>query len=177
MVTIPGCQPGYTGSSPVRTALVKIAMLEKVISGGQTGVDRIGLISARQLGIPTGGYAPKGFRTGKGYGEAELLKSFGMEETDSFGYALRTEMNVKAADFTVLFGDMTSPGSQLTLSLIAKHKKPYIVNPTIVELVEALKPVKILNVAGNRAGKLSNGEIVGIAIVLYRALKENKENG
>jgi len=36
-------------------------MVEKVISGGQTGVDRMGLEVAKELGIPTGGTAPPNY--------------------------------------------------------------------------------------------------------------------
>jgi hypothetical protein len=37
-------------------------MIEKLISGGQTGADRAGLEAAKALGIATGGTAPKGWR-------------------------------------------------------------------------------------------------------------------
>ncbi|MGD9687665.1 MAG: putative molybdenum carrier protein, partial [Desulfobacter sp.] len=35
-------------------------MIRKIVSGGQTGVDRAGLDAARAAGIPIGGYCPKG---------------------------------------------------------------------------------------------------------------------
>ncbi|HJT77421.1 MAG TPA: putative molybdenum carrier protein, partial [Gemmataceae bacterium] len=38
-------------------------MLERVISGGQTGADQAGLAAAKACGIPTGGWMPKGFLT------------------------------------------------------------------------------------------------------------------
>ena len=37
-------------------------MLERIISGGQTGADRGGLDAAIELGIPHGGWCPKGRR-------------------------------------------------------------------------------------------------------------------
>ena len=40
--------------------------LERVISGGQTGIDQLGLEVARSLGTPTGGVAPKGYLTESG---------------------------------------------------------------------------------------------------------------
>ena len=38
----------------------------KIISGGQTGVDRAGLDVAIELGIPQSGYCPKGRRAEDG---------------------------------------------------------------------------------------------------------------
>ena len=34
-------------------------MIEKVVSGGQTGANRAGLDAAMEAGIPVGGYCPK----------------------------------------------------------------------------------------------------------------------
>ena len=42
------------------------AMIGKIISGGQTGVDQAALRAAKACGIPTGGWAPKGWRTEDG---------------------------------------------------------------------------------------------------------------
>ena len=41
-------------------------MLKKIISGGQTGADREALETARDLGIETGGFVPKGWLTEDG---------------------------------------------------------------------------------------------------------------
>jgi len=41
-------------------------MLERVISGGQTGADQAGWRAARASGIPTGGAMPGGFLTEDG---------------------------------------------------------------------------------------------------------------
>jgi hypothetical protein len=38
-------------------------MLERVISGGQTGVDQAALRAAQACGLETGGYAPLGWET------------------------------------------------------------------------------------------------------------------
>jgi hypothetical protein len=38
-------------------------MIERVISGGQTGTDQAALRAAHAAGIPTGGWAPKGWLT------------------------------------------------------------------------------------------------------------------
>ena len=51
----------------------------KIISGGQTGVDTIGLQVAKELGIETGGKAPKGFLREKDY-DSEDIASYGLTE-------------------------------------------------------------------------------------------------
>ena len=53
----------------------------KIISGGQTGVDTIGLQVAKELGIETGGKAPKGFLREKGI-DNEDIASYGLEEVE-----------------------------------------------------------------------------------------------
>jgi hypothetical protein len=38
-------------------------MLDRIISGGQTGADQAGWRAARACGVPTGGFMPLGFLT------------------------------------------------------------------------------------------------------------------
>ena len=65
-------------------------MVEKFISGGQTGVDRAALDAAMELGIPCGGWCPKGRRAEDG----RIPDRYPLQETSSSDYPLRTEMNV-----------------------------------------------------------------------------------
>jgi len=44
-----------------------LVLVDRVISGGQTGADIAGLKAAKAFGIPTGGYMTSGFRTLDGY--------------------------------------------------------------------------------------------------------------
>lgn len=151
-------------------------MIEKIISGGQTGIDRLELEVAKTLKINTGGTVPKGYRTENGNDYS--LRGFGLVEDSSYYYNNRTELNVQDSDGTLLFGDMTSSGSKLTISLLKKHNKPYIENPTPEELNEFIKnnSITILNVAGNRRSKLSDKEYNGYVFVLTEALKLQKQN-
>lgn len=130
-------------------------ILEKVISGGQTGVDQIGLKTARLTGIETGGTAPLGFKTELGP-EPKLIE-YGLTQSNSPDYPPRTEDNVKDSDGTVIFGDMNTPGCKLTLKFVRMHRRPVICNPTDEQLVSFIEKnkIKILNVAGNRGSKLS----------------------
>ena len=122
----------------------------KIISGGQTGVDYTALVVAQRLGIPTGGTAPKGWRTESGSNPD--LANFGLVESHATNYRTRTAKNVYDSDGTVWFGDCRSPGGVLTLNCCRHYEKPYLVNPTAEELRTwiAAHNIRIMNVAGNR---------------------------
>lgn len=87
----------------------------KVISGGQTGVDQAALRAAKACGLPTGGYAPKGWQTEDG--PSPWLADYGLVECGRPGYPARTGDNVATADAVLWIGDMLSPGGRLTLRL------------------------------------------------------------
>jgi len=129
-------------------------MIEKIISGGQTGADRGGLEAARTVMIPTGGNAPKGYKTEDGP-DLSLRDRYGLSEHPSDDYRARTEANVLEADATAIFGDVFSAGSLLTRSLCREFKKPSIENPTPEELRRWIEEynIKVLNIAGNRESK------------------------
>src|SRR5215468_8575886 len=97
--------------------------LMRIISGGQTGADQGGLLAARELGIPTGGTAPRGWQTETGPQES-LLKSFGLVGSRVPGYAARTRQNVLDADGTLLIGPCLSGGSALTATVAREATKP-----------------------------------------------------
>lgn len=131
--------------------------LRKVISGGQCGADQGGLVAAYELNVPTGGWAPKGWRTAEG--PAPELQFFGLKEHYSEDYVPRTKLNVQMADATIIVAsNLDSAGSRLTISSCLKGGKPfYTLTPNFTEehLAEMLSwfllsRVCILNVAGNR---------------------------
>jgi len=122
----------------------------KIISGGQTGVDQTALLIAHGLGLATGGYAPKGWRTDEG--PAPWLADYGLTECVSPTYRFRTRLNVRTSHGTVLFGHTDSPGCVCTVNACLAYERPYKENPTFEELVAWLieGKIEILNVAGNR---------------------------
>lgn len=73
--------------------------MEKIVSGGQTGVDRAGLDFAIALGIPHGGWCPKGRKAEDG----PIDNRYQLQETPRADYLQRTEWNVRDNDGTVIF--------------------------------------------------------------------------
>jgi len=135
-------------------------MIQKIISGGQTGADRAALDFAIANHIAHGGWIPRGRRTEDG----ALPSSYGLTETVSSHYAVRTEQNILAADGTLIvsFGPLSN-GSLLTKRLAQRHGKPCLCvdcdhEPLewAAELIRSwLKDnaIGVLNVAGPRASK------------------------
>lgn len=100
-------------------------MIKKIISGGQIGADIAALRAARGFGIPTGGFAPKGFKTLNGP-NLELRDIFDLVETESQSYPPRTFANVKNSDCTLRFAkNFDSRGELCTLKAIFEYHKPY----------------------------------------------------
>jgi hypothetical protein len=97
--------------------------ISKVISGGQTGVDRAALEVALFFEIPHGGWCPKGRRAEDG----PIPETFDLIETASFNYAVRTEKNVVESDGTlILFREIITRGTGLTVKFAKRHNRPYL---------------------------------------------------
>ncbi len=148
-------------------------MLKKVISGGQTGADKAGLVAARDSGLKTGGTAPKGYRicdfNGKDSSDTELI-FFGLTEHKSYEYPPRTRQNVLDSDATVWFGYDKSPGAKLTIKTATTLNKHHIINPSAENLANWIitNGIEVLNVAGNRFSK----ENPNIFYTTYQTLME-----
>ena len=144
-------------------------MIEKVVSGGQTGVDQAALRAAKAAGIATGGWVPKGFRTVTGPAP-ELAEEFGSRECHSEEYRVRTELNVRDSDATLMIAaNWSSRGMQATIAFAQKHRKPTF----RVDMSESCEPeavitwlretkIRVLNVAGNREPTSKGAKAFGI---------------
>ncbi|MBI4678851.1 MAG: putative molybdenum carrier protein [Elusimicrobia bacterium] len=140
-------RPARQGWRPVR--------LLRVISGGQTGVDRAALDVALELGLPCGGTAPKGRLAEDG----RIPDRYPLVEGPSPDYNVRTEANVKDADATLILvlRKPLSGGTLLTCQLARRHRKPVAVVALDAEdavaqirrFLERTRP-ETLNVAGPR---------------------------
>jgi Circularly permutated YpsA SLOG family len=134
--------------------------LEKIVSGGQTGADQAALDVAIELGIPHGGWVPKGRKTEDG----SLPAKYRLKEMPTESYPKRTEQNVIDADGTLIIshGELKG-GSEYTRKMAVKHGKPWIhidANRQPIEAaVEMIRTwlngndIERLNVAGSPASK------------------------
>ena len=141
----------------------------KVISGGQTGADRAALEAAKELGISTGGTAPKGWLTE--LGPDESLKLFGLRECNRKGYPARTIQNINNSCGTLVFRFHTGLGTDKTIGYAQTKRwcygkrgktdlegyKPVLVidslsseNINRVVLFIRSQNISVLNVAGHR---------------------------
>jgi hypothetical protein len=146
-------------------------MLKKVISGGQTGADQAGLDVALKLGIPHGGWIPKGRMTEEG----PLPERYDLQEMPTESYPKRTEQNILGADGTLIVshGKLTG-GSKLTIDLAQKHCRPFLhLDLRSMSMSYAGRMlsswltdngIKTLNVAGSRGSK--DPEIYGATLKL-----------
>jgi hypothetical protein len=75
-------------------------MIEKIVSGGQTGVDQAALLIASELGIETGGWCPKGGLDENG--DCILAKYACMKETPTSEPDERTKLNIQDSDGTLI---------------------------------------------------------------------------
>jgi Circularly permutated YpsA SLOG family len=135
-------------------------MIEKIVSGGQTGADQGALEAALKLGIPHGGWVPKGRLTERG----PLPDRFRLKEMPTSSYRARTEQNVIDSHGTVIISHgALEGGSELTRKFALEHEKPCLhldlnrqsAFKSAMELAAWLSEnrIRILNVAGPRASK------------------------
>jgi len=153
--------------------------LERIVSGGQTGVDRAALDAAiHHMVYEWGGWVQRGKIAENGqiperYFEAARISS-GLRECDSSRPARRTALNIAESDATMVLrfsggGRVLSPGTKLTIKICRDKGKPYrIFDPSKVKSVpravqwiceqkvldgEEERGIKTLNIAGPREGK------------------------
>ncbi len=147
-------------------------MLTRIISGGQTGVDRAALDVALELGIPIGGWCPLGRRAEDG----RIPRRYSLRDTPSSRYAQRTAWNVRDSDATLILtiGPLTR-GTAYTHKMTHAYNRPVFV--VDLAATRAVSPVRrwlnkyhvhTLNVAGPRAS--TDPEIGGLAQKYLRKL-------
>lgn len=145
----------------------------KIVSGGQTGVDRAALDAALALVIPAGGWCPQGRLAEDGV----IPEKYPLKELQDGGYPERTRKNVVDSDGTlIIYFDTISDGTELTRKFCVNEAKPHLlIDGGKVDETEAIKQiagfiqergVKVLNVAGPRASKDPRGYIFTYDILI-----------
>ena len=130
-------------------------MTLKIVSGGQSGVDRAALDAALAAGLPCGGWCPHA----RWAEDGPIPARYPLVETDSANPSDRTERNVRDADATLILarGSLTG-GTALTRACALRLGRPL----RVVDLAQTADAaatrawidrhgVRVLNVAGPRA--------------------------
>ncbi len=129
-------------------------LIECIVSGGQTGVDRAALDVALDLGIPCSGWCPRGRKAEDG----RIPRRYPLRQTPSARYAQRTRWNVRDSDGTLILapGELTG-GTALTFKAAQSLGRPVFVvdlsrSRAVVPVRKWIRnnDIRALNVAGPR---------------------------
>lgn len=154
-------------------------VLKKIISGGQTGVDRAALDAAIQCGFPCGGWCPDG----RSAEDGTIPARYPLQELKGGGYRERTLRNVADSDGTVIiyFGKLEG-GTEETVRCCIEKSKPYKLIDAdeipaeraafLIQRFVETHGIEILNVAGPRASKVPKayGYVLETAKLLLSAI-------
>ncbi|MBN2371460.1 MAG: putative molybdenum carrier protein [Vicinamibacteria bacterium] len=148
---------------------------KRIVSGGQTGVDRAALDAALSAGIPCGGWCPRGRRAEDG----RIPPRYPLRETTNAAYPERTEWNIRDSDGTLILGwGRPQGGTALTARLARRYSRPLLIldlretpSPRVIAEWLATNDIAVLNVAGPRESEAPG--IHGRAVMLLaKALTE-----
>ena len=157
--------------------------LAKIISGGQTGVDRGALEAALSVGFPCGGWCPEDRQAEDG----PIPESYPLVVLSGAGYRQRTLKNVQDSDGTaIVYFNALSGGTKLTRDFCQREQKPFVVvDAAKVSLGEAVDAVyrfvlthrvALLNVAGPRASGWTGGHAFARELVCGLIGHQRAEN-
>ena len=124
----------------------------RIVSGGQSGVDRAALDAALELGLSCGGWCPRG----RWAEDGALSPHYPLRETPGRDPAQRTEWNVRDSDATLILArGPLSGGTALAVELARRYGRPLRIvqleaDPDPNELRRWLAGIETLNVAGPR---------------------------
>lgn len=143
----------------------------KIISGGQTGVDRGALDSALYAKMKTGGYCPKLRRSEDGRIPPKYNT---LIESESTNYQVRTKQNIELSSLTVIFrmNIVNSPGTNLTKSICEKLNKPFLELNLMDNINENIQ--KIISIVSMNAFVISEDSEF---IINFAGPRESVDNG
>lgn len=135
--------------------------LRKIVSGGQTGVDRGALDAALACDFPCGGWCPPG-RVAE---DGQIPFKYPLDEIKSGSYRQRTIQNVVDSDATlIIYWESLEGGTEQTVHHCIKRRKPFkLVDASLLtsaqaitivaKFIEQRPEVTVLNVAGPRESR------------------------
>ena len=146
--------------------------LTKILSGGQTGIDRGALDAALAWGFPCGGWCPLGRLAEDG----RIPERYPLIELKEGGYSQRTLRNVLESDGTaILYFSQTEGGTEETLLFCIKKPKPYkLIDAEEVSAERAAfllasfvqhYGIGVLNVAGPRQSQAPHAHAYAHAVI------------
>ena len=141
-----------------------VASQVKIISGGQTGVDRAALDVALKHGIDCGGWCPAGRLDEFG----RIPDRYPVKELAGAGFTERTLQNVKDSDGTVIiYAGKLSGGTEQTVRFCIEQQRPHqLIDASKISAEDAARLISdfvrknkigILNVAGPRQSEWTKG--------------------
>jgi hypothetical protein len=164
-------------------ARVRNAPRPVVISGGQTGIDQLGMRQAASLGLPCFAIYPEAARTedftksgpGTFAGLANQCHSF---ELSTPSYRFRTWVTAFLADGTLLWDYVGSEGALETIRACRETGRPLL---NVTDIADADFPgvvddwldmhsIRVLNIAGNRRSYVPRDRIEKAAKQIHEAL-------
>jgi hypothetical protein len=136
----------------------------KIISGGQTGVDRAALDNALKHGVDAGGWCPAGRLDEVG----KIPDRYPVQELQAGGFTERTLQNVKDSDGTIIIHPgKLSGGTEQTVQFCIEQRRPHeVIDASKTHTKETARliadfvrenEIDILNVAGPRASEWPGG--------------------
>jgi len=157
------CNASPTINATVIDRRYKLGVV-KIISGGQTGVDRAALDAALQHGVECGGWCPAGRLDEFG----TIPVRYPLKEMEQGSFADRTLQNVRDSDATVIiFHEDLRGGSKQTANFCERQKRPSLLidaaKTSVQEAAQRIRDfvrerrISTLNVAGPRQSEWAEG--------------------
>ena len=129
-------------------------IINKIVSGGQSGVDRSALDFSIKHKIPHGGWCPRN----RWAEDGQIPNIYNLTETTESLPENRTQMNVKDSDATlIIYDNFMDEGTLKTNEFCLQYNKQYL-EIDIAQTTDRFlfrewirsKEIKILNIAGSR---------------------------
>lgn len=141
-----------------------MSQIQRIVSGGQAGVDRGALDAAMESGVAVGGWCPMD----RSAEDGQMPAKYPLKPADKPGNRERTLRNVMDSDGTlIIYQGGLSGGTEETLLFCLELRRPYLlVNAKEIPAQRASQlarqfvmheKIRVLNVAGPRASEWVEG--------------------